>query len=72
MCLGFGKIDWIRAINKQRPLTTGNLPFSPLARDIKMRCTGPKHCKKRLKRLWLETKKLSDFDSEYHALGKTF
>jgi hypothetical protein len=73
MCLGFGKIDWIQAINKQRPLTSGSKhPFAQLSRDIKMRCIGPKHCKKHLKRLWLETKKLSDFDFEYHALGKTF
>jgi DnaJ-class molecular chaperone len=61
LCLGEGKVDWITAINKQRPNSTKGYPIIvPKTKEIKMRCTGPLHCKKQLKRFWSEKKKFSD------------
>jgi DnaJ-class molecular chaperone len=60
LCLGEGKVDWIRAINRQRPKSPNGYPISIKVNQIKMRCTGPLHCKKKLKRLWSQNKKFSD------------
>jgi DnaJ-class molecular chaperone len=53
LCKGEGKVDWLKAITKK---TWTPYPFSRLERlkEIKMRCTGPLHCKKKLLRLFKE------------------
>ena len=48
MCKGEGKVDWIEAITQRaKPDYTHRS-----CKDIKMRCTGPDHCKKKLLRLF--------------------
>jgi len=50
LCQGEGKVDWIQAIMKKPPKGYSYL-FSR-QKDIKMRCTGADHCKKKLLRLF--------------------
>ena len=57
LCLGEGKVDWITTINKQFPISNDGYPLKFKVKQIKMRCIGPKHCKKKLKRLWMQYKR---------------
>ena len=55
LCIGEGKIDWITAITGQAAKDSNRPTYASLTdrvKDIKMRCTGPLNCKKKLKRLW--------------------
>lgn len=70
LCLGEGKVDWIRAINRQFPVNPNGYPYAIKTKDIKIRCIGPKHCKKKLKRLWMDKKKFSDPWYQIYAQGK--
>ena len=60
LCIGEGKIDWIRAINQQFPTSPDGYTLPINTRDIKMKCIGPEHCKKKLKRLWMNEKSFTD------------
>lgn len=60
ICEGKGKVDWISAIT-QRPIHPNNKFKFNLknSKDVRLRCPGHLRCKKRLKRMWQETKKFS-------------
>jgi hypothetical protein len=70
LCIGEGKVDWIRAINKQFPINPSGDPYRIITKDIKMRCTGPKHCKKQLKRIWMNNKRFCNPYYETYVHGK--
>ena len=53
--MGEGKIDWITAV-RGRPKPVEQKPWHGISshkvKRIKIKCTGPQRCKKKLKRLW--------------------
>ena len=62
LCAGEGKVDWIIAITKKPlPDSSGHTFTLSTAnnKDIRMKCSGPDKCKKKLKRLWIEKKRFS-------------
>ena len=61
VCVGKGKVDWIQAITKQLPVTNMGYPIRLKSKYIKMRCVGQQHCKKKLKRLWMDNKRFEKF-----------
>jgi DnaJ-class molecular chaperone len=54
LCRGEGKVDWIKAITKKMEpyLSPAGYHATLKAKEIKMKCTGPQNCKKRLLRIW--------------------
>ena len=54
LCSGHGKIDWILSVTKKPPRE--NI-LRPQTKTIKMRCTGPLQCRRKLKRIWDQREK---------------
>ena len=59
LCKGEGKVDWITAITKKAE-NKGYLYLHEDIKEIHIKCSGPKRCKKKLKRFWLERKRFID------------